>query len=156
MDDDDNDDDVMAPMVDALTGAMAAILLVSIFMMISTVADVSESIKQYGQDALYKNKTLLTDVFNREPPTLELKNNKIYFFKSFKLTEEQKTELTSLFLKTPPKSIIIYSNDIDNVVTFNTLFFLKEVGLNGILDKIKISFLPAKYKGITELTWELK
>lgn len=152
----DDDDDVMAPMVDALTGAMAAILLVTIFMMISTVSDVAESIKSYGKESLYKNKIILNDVFNREPPILELKSNKLIFFKSYKLTEDQIKTLTNLFSTTPPIKLMVYSNDTENVISYNTLFFLKEVGLNKIIDSIEMTFLPERNKGITEFSWEFK
>lgn len=152
----DDEDDVMAPMVDALTGAMAAILLVTIFMMLSSITEVSQSIKQYGKESLYKNEILLNDVLNREPPILELNENKLIFFKSYKLTPEQIVELTALFSKTPPKKITIYSNDKENVITYNTLFFLKELDLNDIIHKIEIVFLPEKEKGITEFSWEFK
>lgn len=153
---DDDSDDVMAPMVDALTGAMSAILLVSIFMMISTISTVSESIKQYGKEALYKNEMILGDIFKREPPILDIEKNILFFFKSFKLTSEQKEKLTLLFSNSAPSKLTIYSNDKDDIKTYNTLLFLKEVGLNEKIDSIELIFLPAKEKEITEFTWELK
>ena len=152
----DEDDEVMAPMVDALTGAMAAILLVSIFMMLSTLSGVNESIKQYGQEALYKNEILMKDVFKREPPIIELKSNKLLFFTSFKLSKMQKEKLTLYFEKQTPKKIKIYSGDEKNIITYNTLLFLNDVGLDKIIDDIEIEFLPANMKGITEFVWELK
>lgn len=153
---DDESDENMAPMVDALTGAMAAILLVSIFMMLSSMNGINDSIKQYGKEALYKNEMLMKDVFNREPPILNLKQDKLLFFTSYKLTTEQIDELKSIFSKQTPKKIIIYSDSENDIITYNTLLFLKDVGLNDVIDSIKLTFLPARTKGITEFVWELK
>lgn len=153
---DEDSDEVMAPMVDALTGAMAAILLVSIFMMLSSLTGVNESIKQYGKEALYKNEMLMKDVFNREPPILDLKQNKLLFFQSYKLTQEQITEIKTIFSTQIPKKIMIYSDSENDILTYNTLLFLKDVGLNEHIDSIKLTFLPARTKGITEFVWELK
>lgn len=148
------DDDVMAPMVDALTGAMAAILLVSIFLMVSTMSSVAATVKEYGKNALYENEVLLSNIFDLEPPILELDKHRIIFFKSFDLTEEQIHELQTVFQTTPPKKLLLYSDSSESVVTFNALQFLLKTGLNTQLDNINFQFLPARSGVMTEFVWE--
>ena len=148
------DDDVMAPMVDALTGAMAAILLVSIFLMVSTMSSVAESVKEYGKNALYKNEMLLADVFDLEPPMLHLAQNKITFFKSFTMSEEQIRELKALFSGKTPAKLLLYSGDNENVVTYNALLFMEATGLSGKIDNIEIQYLPPRSDVFTEFVWE--
>ena len=43
-----DEDEVFAPLVDALTGAMSAVLLISIFMMLNSMNNAAQSVKEYG------------------------------------------------------------------------------------------------------------
>lgn len=150
----DENDDVMAPMVDALTGAMAAILLVTIFLMLNTISSVSDSVKEYGKNALYKNEELINDVFKREPPTLILKENRVYFFKSYKLSEKQISLIKEEFKNKQPNKLIIYSNNEEDIVTYNTLLFIQATGLSKNLENLNIIYLPSGNGNITEFVWE--
>ncbi|MGR6831709.1 hypothetical protein [Aliivibrio wodanis] len=150
----DENDDVMAPMVDALTGAMAAILLVTIFLMLNTISSVSDSVKEYGKNALYKNEELINDVFKREPPTLILKENRVYFFKSYKLSEKQIFLIKEGFENKQPNKLIIYSNNEEDIVTYNTLLFIQATGLSKNLENLNIIYLPSRNGNITEFVWE--
>ncbi|OCH19962.1 hypothetical protein [Aliivibrio logei] len=150
----DENDDVMAPMVDALTGAMAAILLVTIFLMLNTISSVSDSVKEYGKNALYKNEELINDVFKREPPTLILKENRVYFFKSYKLSEKQISLIKEEFKNKQPNKLIIYSNNEEDIVTYNTLLFIQATGLSKNLENLNIIYLPSRNGNITEFVWE--
>lgn len=150
----DENDDVMAPMVDALTGAMAAILLVTIFLMLNTISSVSDSVKEYGKNALYKNEELINDVFKREPPTLILKENRVYFFKSYKLSEKQISLIKEKFKNKQPNKLIIYSNNEEDIVTYNTLLFIQATGLSKNLENLNIIYLPSRNGNITEFVWE--
>ncbi|PKF51258.1 hypothetical protein AT251_05600 [Enterovibrio nigricans] len=87
---DEETEESLAPLVDALTGAMAAVLLVSVFLMLSTVNGVSESLKTFGNKSLLEHEYLIDDALERKEPKLMLDTNSISFYKSFKLTEEQK------------------------------------------------------------------
>lgn len=152
---DEDSDELMAPMVDALTGAMSAILLVSIFMMLNSLTVVAEIIKQQGKEALYQSEQRMKNVFKLSAPILDLNQNKMYFFKSFNLSDEQKKELTKLFKDKPMKKLSVYSNEASELITFNTLNFINDVGLSKELDNFTIEFLPAKEKS-TEFVWEFK
>ncbi|WP_154124145.1 hypothetical protein [Grimontia hollisae] len=149
---DDESDEVMAPMVDALTGAMSAILLVSIFLMISTISVVPESVKEYGKIALTKNSKLFEDIFDRTPPILDIKNFKISFYKIYKFTDDQLVMLKNEFVE-PPSSIDVYSSDKSEVVTYNLLSFMSQVGLIEDYDNITINFHEARESGLTEIFW---
>ena len=151
---DEDVEEQLAPLVDALTGAMAAVLLISIFMMLNTMSAVSDGIKQYGKDSFVENESKLGDLFGRKPPEIRLKDKKIFFFKSFKMTDEQIKTLQEYFNNNTPKKITLYSNESENISVFNLLTFLSEVGLNTKLDDIVIDMQPAKNKNISELTWE--
>lgn len=149
-----DDDDVMAPMVDALTGAMAAILLVTIFLMLNTVSSVSDTIKEYGKSALYKNEEMISDIFKREPPTLILKESRVYFFKSYKLSESQISLIKKEFGKKQPNKLSIYSNNEGDIITYNTLLFIRATGLSENLENLNIIYLPSRNGNITEFVWE--
>lgn len=149
-----DDDDVMAPMVDALTGAMAAILLVTIFLMLNTVSSVSDTIKEYGKSALYKNEEMISDIFKREPPTLILKESRVYFFKSYKLSESQISLIKKEFEKKQPNKLSIYSNNEGDIITYNTLLFIRAIGLSENLENLNIIYLPSRNGNITEFVWE--
>ena len=141
---DEESDEAMAPMVDALTGAMSAVLLVSIFMILNSLTTASDALKEYGKQSLFKNEQSVGDVFNLEPPVMNLEKNNINFFKSFKLLDEQKKELTELFAKKIISKITVYSDESSKIITFNTLLFLNEVGMSAKIDDIKLEFLPSK------------
>ncbi len=152
---DEDSDEVMAPMVDALTGAMSAILLVSIFMMLNSMMVVSEVLKNKGKEALYQSEKKLANVFKLEAPIFDENKNILYFFKSFSLTGEQKKKLTTLFSEKPIKKLTVYSNESTELITFNTLSFLNDVGLSEDIENFTIDFLPTK-EITTEFIWEFR
>lgn len=151
---DEDNDDVMAPMVDALTGALSAVVLVSIFMMISVTATVPKALQEFGLESLVKAQEEMNDIFKREPPFLDLNNNRIYFFKIFKLEPEQILMLKDAFSKKAPKKMTVYSNESENVISFNVLFFLNSLNLSDYLNALQIIYLPARDGDITEFVWE--
>ncbi|MGL4826552.1 MAG: hypothetical protein ACRC24_03560 [Vibrionaceae bacterium] len=150
---DEDLENAMAPMVDALTGAMAAVLLISIFLMLSSMQKASSSIKEYGRQSLYKSEGLIADVFNRNPPVLNLKEKQLIFFKTYKLLPEQLEQLKIEF-QTIPKKISIYTDANDDMTTFHILQFLSETGLQKDIDKIELDFQPGRKGNLTEFIWE--
>ncbi|EHY1015759.1 TPA: hypothetical protein ACGU7E_003219 [Vibrio vulnificus] len=154
---DEETEEAMTPMVDALTGATSAVLLISIFLMISTLTGVSDALKEYGNNALYKNEQILNDVLNRSEPIFAKENNEISFYKAYKLSKEQINFLKDSFSRKKPTKIIITSNDSDNVLTYNMLLFIKDVGLEASIDEIEISYKKSlKSDGFTYLSWEFE
>jgi len=148
------DDENLGPMVDALTGAMSAILLVTIFLMVNTMSSVSESVKEYGKESLYKNQEMVSDIFKREAPHLSLNDNRVYFFKSFKLNENQITLLNEEFELNRPRKLIIYSDSDESVITYNTLLFIESTVLKNYIDNLEIVYFPSLKDGLTEFFWE--
>lgn len=148
------DDDNLGPMVDALTGAMSAILLVTIFLMVNTMSSISDSVKEYGKESLYKNQEMISDIFKREAPKLVLKDNRVYFFQSFKLTDEQIRSLDEDFIYSEPKKLIVYSDSDESILTYNTLLFVESTYLREYIDKLEVVYFPSKNDGLTEFVWE--
>lgn len=150
-------DDVMAPMVDALTGAVAAVLLISVFLMINTMNGASDALKNYKHEALYKNDRIINDALRRRPPEVDLKTSEINFFKSFKLTSVQIKYLKEYFKGRVPIKITVESNDSESVLTYNLLLFVTDLGFQKNIDDIEINYISSKLKnGSTKISWELK
>ena len=148
------DDDNLGPMVDALTGAMSAILLVTIFLMVNTMSSISDSVKEYGKESLYKNQEMISDIFKREAPNLVLKDNRVYFFQSFKLTDEQIRSLDEAFRYSEPKKLIVYSDSDESILTYNTLLFVESTYLREYIDELEVVYFPSQSDGLTEFVWE--
>ncbi len=149
-----NDDNELAPMVDALTGAMSAILLISVFLMLNTLSGVNDSIKEYSKQSLYSNQEKIHDVLNRKEPDLFLDKKTVSFYRSFKLSNEQIAFLNNLFEKDMPKKLTIYSNEDEDIITYNALLFITGTVLSQELDHLKIIYLPSRNGGFTEFVWE--
>jgi hypothetical protein len=137
---DEDLEETMTPMVDALTGATSAVILISIFLLISTVSGVSESIKKYATTSLYKNRVSINDVLKRHEPTLLESLDGLYFYDSYKLSQSQIVKIGSLFKKKFPRKLIIESNKKTKVATYNIMLFLRDLGLISHLDSIEIVF----------------
>lgn len=154
---DEETEEAMTPMVDALTGATAAVLLVSIFLMVSTIAGVSDSLKEYGNNALYKNEQVLNDVLNRKEPSLNFKRNEMSFYKSYKLSDLQINQIRGAFKLKVPIELIIYSNDKDEIITYNMLLFIRDSGLEKYIDSLVITYKKSqKNDGLTYINWKFK
>lgn len=154
---DDETEEAMTPMVDALTGAMAAVLLVSIFLMVSTISGVSNALKEYGNNALYKNEQVLNDALNRQEPSLNLERNEISFYKAYKLSDLQKNKIKSLFDVEKPVKITIYSNDRDEIITYNMLLFIRDTELEKNIDSIFVVYEKSQRNdGLTYINWTFK
>ncbi|NUW70134.1 hypothetical protein [Vibrio coralliilyticus] len=124
-----NNDDELAPMVDGLSGALAAIILISVFLMLSTIGGGSDGVKNYGEQKL-KEAMTKNDVMKRELATVELAKNQISFTTSFTLDEDTK-ELINKDIGDKGFSISVYSNEDDEISVFNSLYFIELLGIEG-------------------------
>ncbi len=157
-------EDVMTPIVDALSGGMCVLFLTSIVLIVDAMNEVSSSSQIFDNYTLHDYSkvpdgnisTIQVLSGEKDPPIIDLSKNRIFFFNHYELTKVQKEELTILFQDNPINSITMHSDDDTDLMTKHTLMFLKEVGLINKFDDIQLYFLPSNNKTTTMLVWEFK
>ncbi len=157
-------EDVMTPIVDALSGGMCVLFLTSIVLIVDAMNEVTASSRIFDNYTLHDYSQMPDDNISniqpspgeKDPPIIDLSKNRIFFFNHYELSKAQKEELTILFQNNPINSITMHSDDDVDLMTKHTLAFLKEVELIKKLDDIQLYFLPSNNKTTTMLVWEFK
>ncbi|MEZ9701274.1 hypothetical protein AB4455_20340 [Vibrio sp. 10N.261.46.E12] len=145
-------DEQLTPMVDAMCGAISAILLVSVFFILGTAEQLKENLQNIERLKLRDFIKNNQDYFIVDHDVVIMEDmNGFYFNKTYHLSDKSKS-IIKKNIHGKIKSIIITSNLDDKGKIFNVLLFLKQINLTTDVDDIDIVFKD-KNSSISSIKW---
>jgi len=146
------DDDSLAPFVDALASALIMMVLVAVFFLIQTATSIAEVAKLITVSDKAVNEKAFTPIVFRKPMLVDYANKEVRYLINFDLTEDQLETIREQILLDNKVMITFYSNDKEKKTAAN---FFRLISLLKLPHHIQIDTSFEKSESsISRFTWE--